>query len=243
MLREADRLGRAGQRGRRLGLVDGHRGDPGVGGCVVDPRPLRHRHALRGAGPLLRVLHGYVRTPFEVRREGGREFGVVREARLCGALFEKSDPPGPLPIGQVLAEVLGDHPGVAAVALRVHRRATKYFRQPAGDPLGVVGGHRREQRTDERVLRHVLLIEDPGRKQEGRPATGPLEQRWFVVRVSYRIVEVDVPVHPRTERLVLRLPAPAQAVVLERGALIARHRGAIGIDQRDAAGGAVGPIL
>src|SRR5207248_11597871 len=57
------------------------------------------------------------------------------------------------------------------------------------------------------------------------------------------VVEVCVPVHDRAERLVLRLPAAAQRVVLSGGALVAWDVLATGMAQRDRTGVSVRAVL
>ena len=49
--------------------------------------------------------------------------------------------------------------------------------------------------------------------------------------------------HAAAEGLVLRVPAPAERVVLARRVLVARHVPVRGVAQGQAAGNAVGPVL
>src|SRR5262249_29841217 len=66
------------------------------------------------------------------------------------------------------------------------------------------------------------------------PPAGPLEQRWL--RAELRVAEADVPVHAAAVGLVLRVPAPAERIVLERCAGVAGHRLPVGVGELDAAG-------
>lgn len=64
-----------------------------------------------------------------------------------------------------------------------------------------------------------------------------------MVGVGNRVVEVGGPMRAGAERLVLRVAAPAEAAVLERRAGVARNGAALGVDDGDAAGEAVRPVL
>src|SRR5262249_50189526 len=57
------------------------------------------------------------------------------------------------------------------------------------------------------------------------------------------VAKARVPVHPAAEWLVLALAAAAEAVVLQRRALVPRDVGAVLVDQRYPAGDAVRPVL
>ena len=85
------------------------------------------------------------------------------------------------------------------------------------------------------------LVEPPREAQQRREAAGPLKERRLVG--LGRVVEVRVPVHPAAERLVLRLAAAAQAVVLVRRAVVADLGMAFAVEQFDRAGDAVGAVL
>ena len=57
-------------------------------------------------------------SPIRCRPEGGAKLGVVGQPGLVGGLQQQRHPPGPLLLGEALADVLGDHAGVAAVLAR-----------------------------------------------------------------------------------------------------------------------------
>src|SRR6516164_4057739 len=44
--------------------------------------------------------------------------------------------------------------------------------------------------------------------------TGPFENRGLPIRIGNRVLELDIPVHAAAKRLVLRMPAPAQRIML-----------------------------
>jgi len=51
-----------------------------------------------------------------------------------------------------------------------------------------------------------------------------------VAGIGHRVAELDVVVHAAAERLVLRVAATAQGVVLARGSLVAGDNGTVLID-------------
>jgi hypothetical protein len=64
-----------------------------------------------------------------------------------------------------------------------------------------------------------------------------------VLRVGSRVAELDLPVHAAAERLVPRMAATAEAVVLERRTLVPLDRGAIAALDHYSAGDPVRPVL
>src|SRR5450755_1443047 len=56
-----------------------------------------------------------------------------------------------------------------------------------------------------------------------------------MTRIRYRIAESGIPVHAAAERLVLRVPAPAQRAMLTGRPGVALDLGAVGANERDRA--------
>src|SRR5271154_2985525 len=182
--------------------------------------------------PGLWVLDSYPRAPFEISAERGPELGVRGQSDIVGRAAEELHPQRALLQRDALVEVLADHALVAPVAVAVRWRPPEDLAEPGGDALGVIGRHRAEQRRKQRLLRDVCLIEAARDAKQCGETTGPLEQRRLLWRLGG--VEVGVPGHAAAERLVLRLAAATEAVVLERRAGVARLRCAGGVEQRDA---------
>ena len=218
--READRLVRAGQRDRRFFLGAGLDGS---------------RRACRAAVPGGRRSAGGPRAPLQVGDEGRTERRVGRQAGLVGRLDRQRHPAGALLIGE-----LG--PG-----RRGRRRAAEGRGDHGGLPLRAIRGHVREQRGEQVVGWHVLLVQQPGHPGQRGQAAGPFEQgrvRGEGGRGGGRgIAEVHVPVHAAAERLVLRVAAAAQGVVLAGRARGPGHVRAGRVGQRDRAGDAVTAVL
>src|SRR6185295_20045238 len=85
-----------------------------MGRCSVDS----HRVMAPETGSLHQErapLYGEPGAPLDVGAESGAELCIVREHGLARGLHEKLDPSGTLFFGQTLAEMLREHPGVAAV--------------------------------------------------------------------------------------------------------------------------------
>jgi hypothetical protein len=144
-------------------------------------------------------------------------------------------------LAQCLAEVLRDHPVVAAVVLGVELGAAERLSQPGRHALGMIGQHVGEQRREQWLLGHMVLVEDVGHPPQGREPSSPLEQgRLVTERV---VMELDRPVHPAAERLVLGVPTAADAVVLERRAGVVGHRVALRVQQRNPSDDPVRAVL
>jgi hypothetical protein len=192
------------------------------------PVPAGHRHVRGRPGSGLGVLNRQPGAPLDVGGERGAEFCVVRQPGVVRRPEQESNPAAPLPFGQPLPEVLGDHPRVPAVLLAVRLRAAEHLAEPFGHPLGVVGRHGGEQRREQGVLGHVLLVEHARHPGQGRQPAGPFEDGRLASGVRHRIPETHVPVHTAAERLVLRVPAAAQGVVLAGGPGVAGRLVAVG---------------
>ena len=218
---ETDRLVAGGQRHDRSFRFGLHRegGNPRVGSRVTHPPPARHRHVLGRAGARLGVLDRDARAPLDVGDERRAELGVVGQPGLVGGLEQQLHPARTLLLGQALAHVLGDHRGVAAVAPVYRFGPPNISPSHAATRSGWSGDMCANSGASSGSCGHVLLVEEARHPGQRGQAAGPLEQRRLVVRRRRRVLEVDVPVHAAAERLVLRLPAAAQAVVLARGAL------------------------
>ena len=215
--READRLVRPRQgHGRVLLGRDRHGGRRARG----TPVPGGRRCA---GGP---------RAPLQVGDEGRTERRVGRQAGLAGGLNGQGHPAGALLLGHVrpgrclrgrgAAEGGGDHGGLALRAIR---------------------GHAGEQRGEQVVGWHVLLVQQPGHPGQRGQATGPLEQGRRVRTGPGRVAEVHVPVHAAAERLVLRVAAAAQRVVLAGRARGPGHVRAVRVGHRDRPGDPVRAVL
>ena len=107
--------------------------------------------------------------------------------------------------------------------------------------LRVPGRHGGEQRREQVVGGHVLLVKQPGHPGQRGQAAGPLVQGRLPAPL--RVAELHVPVHAAAERLVLRVAAPAQRVVLTGRARGPRHVRARRVGQADPAGHPVGAVL
>jgi hypothetical protein len=79
--------------------------------------------------------------------------------------------------------------------LAVELRTAEDLTEPGGDPLGVIGGHAGEQRGDQGILGHVLLVEDAGHPGQRRQAAGPGKQGRFLIARQLRVRKADVVVH------------------------------------------------
>src|ERR1022692_1965914 len=135
-----------------------------------------------------------------------------------------------------------DHLPEVAVLLRWAWPAERP-RQPARQSQRLISRHVRAQPGQQRVGGHVLLIEQPAHPRQRGHAAGPLVERRHLPRRQHRIAEVDIPVHAAAVRLVLRVAAPAERIVLNRGSLgpvleLARRAG-----ESDAAGDPVRAVL
>jgi hypothetical protein len=190
----------------------------------------------------VRVLQPDPRPPLEIGDERSPPLRIGGESGVVGGLTEQFDPAGALLLADRLPQVLGDHPLVAAVALAVGLRSSEDLAQPEGHALRMIRGHVRKQGSQERLLWHVPAVEDPGHSGQRREAACPLEEGRLVLRVGDRVTKFDLPVHAAAERLVPRMAAAAEAVVLERG-LVSPDRLAFGVFERDPAGDPVGPVL
>lgn len=126
---------------------------------------------------------------------------------------------------------------------RVGRRRRRTTGRTLGDPLGVIGRHVGEDGSQHRIIRHVLLVEPARHPGQRRQTAGPLEDRRGPLWIGHRVGEIDVPVHARAERLVLRLPAPAQRIMLPGGAIVSWLIVAGACDERDPAGDPIRPVL
>jgi len=92
--------------------------------------------------------------------------------------------------------------------------AAERLGQPCGFTLRSPGRQVGERGREEVVGGQELAVEYPGHPGQRGQSAGPFEQRG-TGRAS-RVAELDVPVHSAAERLVLRVPAPAERVVLTR---------------------------
>ena len=192
---------------------------------------------------MLRVFLADSRSPFEIGNERRSKLGVARKHGILRALAKHLHPMRALLLGNALANVLGDHAGVAAVLSRVEIRAAENFAEPCGDAFRMVGRHSRKQRTDERVLGHVFGIKNARHAQQRGKAACPLKERRLVLWRGHGIGELHIPVHPATERLILRMPAAAQAEMLPRRTFSSGHVVSIFVDKPDPARDPVRPIL
>ena len=107
--------------------------------------------------------------------------------------------------------------------------------------LRVAGRHGGEQRREQVVGGHVLLVQQAGHPGQRGQAAGPLEQGR--IRAAGRVAELHVPVHAAAERLVLRMAAPAERVVLPGRARGPGHVRARRVGQADPAGHPVRAVL
>ena len=87
----------------------------------------------------------------------------------------------------------------------------------------------------------MLLVKQPGQPGQRGQAAGPLEQGRL--KAAGRVAELHVPVHAAAERLVLRVAAPAERVVLTGRARGPGHVRARRVGQADPAGHPVGAVL
>src|SRR5262245_58043771 len=228
---------------RGLVAVRSERRDAGSRRRIADPPPARHGHVRRRSRARLRIFERQPRTPLEIRDKCRPPLRIPRQSRLVRGSAHQGYPAGSLRLREALADVLRHHSRVTAIPFAVALRPAEDFAEPRSHSFRMVRRHVREQGTDQRILWYVLRIEQSRHPNESGKSSGPFEQRRLTSRVDDGIDEAHVPVHPAAERFVLRVAASAQAVMLERRALVSRNRSAAVGDERDAAGHPIRPIL
>nr|WP_292077188.1 hypothetical protein [Mesorhizobium sp.] len=140
------------------------------------PAPGRHRLGLGIAGLAKVGVHlREPRPPFDIGHESRAKFRIVRQPDFIGGIDEKVDPAAALFLAQMLAEMMHDHLAVAAMLCAVGLRAAKHLADESGDMGRMIGRHVLEHRTDDGVLKH-LVIEGLRQTIQRVGAAGPFEQ-------------------------------------------------------------------